>query len=76
MKQVTLHNNFSLSQIVYGVWRWHEHQSTDDVQKILETCLAAGIDSFDHADIYNDYSNEQYFGKLLQLQPSLRKQAS
>tara|TARA_B110000881_G_scaffold183092_1_gene170147 strand:- start:799 stop:1578 length:780 start_codon:yes stop_codon:yes gene_type:complete len=32
-----------------------------------------GITSFDHADIYGDYSCEKIFGDALHLQPSLRK---
>ncbi len=75
MKQISLQSNFSLSQIVYGVWRWdNKKQSESDVQQIIEACLEFGIDSFDHADIYNDYRNEAFFGKVLKQNPSLRSQ--
>lgn len=67
MNQIALNNQLSLSQIVYGVWRWDEKtQSEKEIQHIIETCLELGIDTFDHADIYNDYSNEAFFGKLFQ----------
>lgn len=75
MKQINLRDNFSLSQIVYGVWRWDEKtQSESETQQTIEACLELGIDSFDHADIYNDYSNEAFFGKVLKQHPSLRGQ--
>lgn len=74
MRQINLTYSFSLSQIVYGVWRWNTQQTTEEIQKIVDTCLAAGIDSFDHADIYNDYSNEELFGKSFLLKSSLRQQ--
>lgn len=75
MKQCRLIPDFSLSQVVYGVWRWDEKvQSERDVTHIVDTCLSEGIDSFDHADIYNDYGNEAFFGKLLKTNPSLRHQ--
>lgn len=74
MNQVSLTEDFSLSRIVYGVWRWNENeQSLADAEALLETCLENGIDSFDHADIYNNYSNEAFFGQLLARQPGLRQ---
>ena len=75
MKQIELTPKFSLSQIVYGVWRWDENkQSLKDISHILDTCLSLGIDSFDHADLYNDYGNELFFGKLLNGNNALRSQ--
>ncbi len=75
MKQIELTPKFSLSQIVYGVWRWDENkQSLKDISHILDTCLSLGIDSFDHADLYNDYGNELFFGKLLKGNNALRSQ--
>lgn len=73
MKQINLTDNLTLSQIVYGVWRWDDKtQSESEVQQVIETCLELGVDSFDHADIYNDYSNEAFFGRILGQNPSLR----
>lgn len=75
MKQIELLPTFSLSQLVYGVWRWDEKtQSEKDISTLIDTCLSLGIDSFDHADIYNDYANEAFFGKLLKDSPSKRHQ--
>ncbi|MCF8300385.1 MAG: aldo/keto reductase [Haliscomenobacter sp.] len=75
MKQIELLPTFSLSQLVYGVWRWDEKtQSEKDISTLIDTCLSLGIDSFDHADIYNDYANEAFFGRLLKENPSKRHQ--
>lgn len=40
----------------------------------IEQCLDLGITSFDHADIYGDYTVETLFGQVLAAQPSLRSQ--
>ena len=75
MKQIELLPTFSLSQLVYGVWRWDEKtQSEKEISKLFDSCLSLGIDSFDHADIYNDYANEAFFGRLLKENPSKRHQ--
>jgi predicted oxidoreductase len=74
MKQIKFSETLSLSQIVYGVWRWNGNQSNLERRKIIDICLNEGIDSFDHADIYNDYANEAYFGEILKKEPSLRKE--
>jgi predicted oxidoreductase len=75
MKQIELLPTFSLSQLVYGVWRWDEKtQSEKDISTLIDTCLSLGIDSFDHADIYNNYANEAFFGRLLKENPSKRHQ--
>ena len=38
----------------------------------IEACIARGVTSFDHADIYGGYSVEALFGEALALKPSLR----
>jgi predicted oxidoreductase len=38
----------------------------------IEECLALGVTTFDHADIYGDYQVEQLFGEALALAPALR----
>lgn len=50
-----------LSRIIAGAWRWN----SVDVQNLIQTSLEVGITSFDHADIYGDYSNEKIFGDAL-----------
>lgn len=64
----------SLSPIVAGCWRMAEW-NLDPGQRLrwIGQALDLGIDSFDHADIYGDYSVEGLFGEALALQPALRQ---
>jgi predicted oxidoreductase len=61
-----------LSRIVSGAWRWNA-VSQDVVEKLIHTSLEQGITSFDHADIYGDYSNEKIFGDAIKGNSSLRR---
>lgn len=61
----------SLSRLIAGVWRWHQ-VSPQQMVRLIETALEVGISTFDHADIYGDYGNEQLFGEALRLQPALK----
>lgn len=62
-----------LSRIVAGMWRMAEWDMTVS-QRIdfIEQCLALGITTFDHADIYGGYRVEELFGEALAARPSLR----
>jgi predicted oxidoreductase len=60
----------TFSRIIAGVWRWNT-VSTDAIEKLINTSLDLGITTFDHADIYGDYSNEKSFGEVLRRDPSL-----
>ncbi|NNV56527.1 aldo/keto reductase [Limnovirga soli] len=51
---------------------WGANFSTADYLDIINACLEQGISSFDHADIYGDYTTEGDFGAALAEQPSLR----
>lgn len=51
-----------LSRIIAGAWRWN-NTAGDPVEKLISTSVECGITSFDHADIYGDYSNEAIFGR-------------
>lgn len=61
------------SRIIAGAWRWHT-VSPETIERLIQTSLAEGISTFDHADIYGDHSNEELFGRALKKNPSLRKQ--
>jgi predicted oxidoreductase len=66
-----------LSPIVVGSWKWGTwgaKLTTNEIYDIIETCLEAGVSSFDHADIYGHYSDEGEFGKALAKKPALRQQ--
>lgn len=56
----------NLSPIVQGCMKWGvwgANFSLNEFQQAIETCLNAGITSFDHADIYGGYTTEASFGK-------------
>ena len=42
---------------------WGKNYNTAQMQTIINCCLENNITSFDHADIYGDYSTEAEFGK-------------
>ena len=62
-----------LSRIVAGMWRMTEWgMSAEQRVAFIEGCIALGVTSFDHADIYGGYGVESLFGDALRLQPTLR----
>ena len=63
-----------VSPIVAGVWRmgewgWNAPQRL----RWIEQCMALGVTTFDHADIYGGYAVEALFGEALALAPALRQ---
>jgi len=61
-----MENNITYSKIIAGTmtWgRWGKNFSQHEMTELLQYCLAQGITSFDHADIYGGYSTEANFGK-------------
>ncbi len=74
MQQPTT-NKIPISPIVAGMWRLMEwNMSGDQLRQFLEESLAIGVTTFDHADIYGNYSCEAAFGKVLKEHSSLRQQ--
>lgn len=66
-------NGLELSRIVAGMWRMVEWGMTVEQRiALIEQCIAMGVSSFDHADIYGNYGVEGLFGEALRAQPSLR----
>ena len=54
------------SRIISGTmtWgAWGSKFSIKQMQVLIEEAVGLGIYTFDHADIYGDYSTEQEFGK-------------
>jgi predicted oxidoreductase len=69
----TRQNGLELSRVVAGMWRLGEWgMSVEQRVAFIEQCLAMGVTSFDHADIYGGYGVEGLFGEALRAQPSLR----
>src|SRR5678815_3601346 len=59
------------SRIIAGVWRWR--LPVNEVEVLIHKALDAGMTTFDNADIYGDYQNEQTFGTVLEGTSSLRE---
>lgn len=67
--------HLNASPISLGLWRLMEwNMSPAQLQAYLEEALALGVSTFDHADIYGDYSCEAAYGQVLRQQPRLREQ--
>lgn len=62
-------NHTNYSKIIAGTMTWGgwgKKLSTKQMIHLLEHCLSLGITTFDHADIYGDYTNETDFGNAFQ----------
>lgn len=73
MERVFFKGGLELSRVVHGQMRmgtWN--QSAQERLAFLEELVEAGITSFDHADIYGNYTCEALLGEALQLKPALR----
>jgi predicted oxidoreductase len=61
------------SRLALGLWRLASWRLSDaEILDLVPACLDLGITTFDHADIYGDYTCEALFGKALAQSPSLR----
>jgi predicted oxidoreductase len=63
-----------VSRIVAGAWRladWGLDQGGR--RRWIDECLAEGVTTFDHADIYGDYRAEGLFGEVIAADPPLRQ---
>lgn len=66
-----------LSPVIAGCMKWGQwgvKYSTAQYLQLIEDCIANSITSFDHADIYGDYTVEEEFGAALKQKPQLRQQ--
>jgi predicted oxidoreductase len=58
----------TLSPIIAGAMNWgvwDKNLSTKEMDNMIHLCLENKITTFDHADIYGDYTTEADFGKAL-----------
>lgn len=68
-------HQLNISRIVHGHWHLNEwNLAPQELLKLTQQCIELGVTSFDHADIYGNYSNEALFGQALLLKPELRHQ--
>lgn len=52
-----------VSSAIYGFWRWEAGKR--NMEQMVNLCLDLGINTFDHADRYGNYSCEKRFGEVL-----------
>jgi predicted oxidoreductase len=72
-RTATRKDGLILSRVIAGMWRLGEwDMPVQQRVAFIEECIALGVTSFDHADIYGNYSVEGLFGEALRAQPSLR----
>jgi predicted oxidoreductase len=77
VKFYQLNTTIQFSPVIAGTMKWGQWGSkfsTDQYQSMIEACMALGITSFDHADIYGHYTTEEEFGVALKKLASLRPQ--
>lgn len=63
-----MENTLNFSKIIAGTmtWgKWGKNFTAAQMQELLNYCVNIDITTFDHADIYGDYTNEAQFGKAL-----------
>jgi len=71
----TRQNGLEMSRIVAGMWRMGDWgMSVEQRIAFIEQCIAMGVTTFDHADIYGNYAVEALFGEALRAKPALRGQ--
>lgn len=58
----------SFSSVIVGCmdWgSWRRNFDTSEMTELIQESVSLGLTSFDHADIYGDYTVEEQFGKAL-----------
>ena len=68
--RIKLNDDLSLSRIVAGVMNWGiwgADLDPEKVNKLIKQCVDLGVTTFDHADIYGNYTTEKLFGDALRL---------
>jgi len=62
----------NLSKIVLGLWRLGDI-TTSEILKLINFAIENGVSSIDQADIYGGYKSQEYFGRALKKDKTLRK---
>ena len=61
-------SSMNYSKIISGTmtWgKWGKQLNTEEMISLMNHCIEHNVTTFDHADIYGDYSTEADFGKAL-----------
>ena len=61
MKRTSEYSRIIAGTMTWG--NWGKQLSTEQMVQLMKHCLDLNITTFDHADIYGDYTNEEQFGK-------------
>lgn len=73
MNRIKLYQDFTLSRTIHGQMRMQEwDMSRNELLHFIEQLIEMGITSFDHADIYGNYSCEKLMGDILSHRKGLR----
>ncbi len=74
MTKVPLTAGLSFSRIIHGLWRLPDwNMTTKELLDFIRQAMDMGVTTFDHADIYGDFSCEKLFGDALAPEPGLRQ---
>ena len=74
---VAMYSTPWMSDIVVGTMRWgiwDAKFTTAQYEAMIDASMSLGMSTFDHADIYGDYTTEAEFGAALKLHPEWRSQ--
>ncbi len=75
MNRIHLANNLEISRIVHGHWRLSDWKmSSQELLGLTQRSMVLGVTTFDHADIYGNYTCEKIFGDVLSLKKGLRNE--
>ncbi|MBM7570793.1 aldo/keto reductase [Aquibacillus albus] len=73
MKKIKLGtSNLEVSEISLGCMRM-DQLSKKDAAEVIENALDAGVDFFDHADIYGGGKSEEIFADAIDMNPQVRE---
>ncbi len=73
MDKIKLSDNLKISPLVHGHWRLLDwNMSNQELLELIQKLIELGITTFDHADIYGNYNNEELFGNALTIKKGLR----
>lgn len=67
----------NISKVVAGVIRWGSwgaQLSSSKMASLIEACVESGVTTFDHADVYGNYTTEREFGDAMILSGVSRDQ--
>lgn len=68
--RIRLNEDLTLSRIIAGVMNWGiwgSDLSPAKVNELIKECISLGVTTFDHADIYGNYTTEKLFGDAMAL---------